>query len=131
MEEVFYKVKQKPGKPLFLGKREEKIIFALPGNPAAVLTTFYMYVLPILEKMVGRKKAFLRKGKLRLSNDFQKTPNLSFFLKGLAESDSVSILTAQSSAMLISFVEADCFIFLEENKINWLKNELVEVYYLN
>ncbi len=131
VEEVFYKVKQKPGKPLFLGKKEEKIIFALPGNPAAVLTTFYMYVLPILEKMVGRKKAFLRKGKLRLSNDFQKTPNLSFFLKGLADNHSVSILTAQSSAMLSSFVEADCLIFLAENKTNWLKNELVEVYYLN
>ncbi len=131
VEEVFYKVRQKPGKPLFLGKKEEKIIFALPGNPAAVLTTFYMYVLPILEKMTGRKKAFLRKGNLKLSSDFQKTPNLSFFLKGLAENDSVSILTAQSSAMLSSFVEADCLIFLAENKTNWIKNELVNVYYLN
>ena len=131
VEEIFYKVKQKPGKPLFLGKKEEKIIFALPGNPAAVLTTFYIYVLPILEKMVGRKKAFLRKGELKLSNDFQKTPNLSFFLKGYINADSVSILPAQSSAMLSSFVEADCLIFLEENKTNWIKNELVSVCYLN
>jgi len=44
VEQLFYKVKQKPGKPLFFGKKEEKIIFALPGNPAAALSCFYIYV---------------------------------------------------------------------------------------
>ena len=48
VETLFYKVNQKPGKPLLVGKQNEKIIFALPGNPAASLTCFYVYVLPTL-----------------------------------------------------------------------------------
>jgi len=38
VEEHFYKVKQKPGKPLFFGTKNNTHIFALPGNPAAALT---------------------------------------------------------------------------------------------
>ena len=41
-EILFYKVKQKPGKPLFFGKKNETSIFALPGNPAAALSCFYI-----------------------------------------------------------------------------------------
>ena len=44
VNEVFYKVKQKPGKPLFFGKTDNTLVFALPGNPAAALTCFYIYV---------------------------------------------------------------------------------------
>lgn len=53
VETLFYKVNQKPGKPLFAGKINDKLIFALPGNPAASLTCYYVYVLPILKKNVG------------------------------------------------------------------------------
>jgi len=49
VETLFYKVNQKPGKPLFVGKLKDKIIFALPGNPAASLTCFYIYVKPFLQ----------------------------------------------------------------------------------
>ena len=52
VEALFYKVKQKPGKPLFFGKKEGKLIFALPGNPAAALSCFYIYVYIALQKMM-------------------------------------------------------------------------------
>ena len=41
----FHRVKQKPGKPLYFGTKENKIIFGLPGNPASVVSCFYEYVL--------------------------------------------------------------------------------------
>ena len=37
-EQLFYKVKQKPGKPLYLGKNRNSYIFGLPGNPGAALS---------------------------------------------------------------------------------------------
>lgn len=128
VEEIFYKVKQKPGKPLFFGKKGNTIIFALPGNPAAVLTSFYLYVLHALAHLTGRKTPFLIQKKLKLDVNFDKSPNLTLFLKGKMENDSVSILPAQSSAMLSSFIEADCLIKLEENRTSWQKNDLVEVW---
>ena len=44
IEHLFHGVKQKPGKPLYFGKKENKLIFGLPGNPSSVLTCFYQYV---------------------------------------------------------------------------------------
>ena len=54
VETLFYKVNQKPGKPLFAGKTKDKIIFALPGNPAAALTCLYVYVVPTLCILSGK-----------------------------------------------------------------------------
>ncbi len=53
VEELFYKVMQKPGKPLFFGKKEDKLIFALPGNPAAALNCFYIYVYSTINTFIG------------------------------------------------------------------------------
>jgi molybdopterin molybdotransferase len=54
VEQCFYKVMQKPGKPLYFGKKDSTTIFALPGNPAAALTCFYIYVYIALQKMMNR-----------------------------------------------------------------------------
>ena len=53
VEEIFYKISQRPGKPLFAGKKEGKIVFALPGNPASVLTCFLNYVKPSILQWAG------------------------------------------------------------------------------
>ena len=55
VEQLFYKVKQKPGKPLFFGKKENTIIFALPGNPASALSCFYVYVQTALQRLSGNE----------------------------------------------------------------------------
>src|SRR5690606_30631901 len=57
-EQLFYKVKQKLGKPLYLGKNGTSYIFGLPGNPGAALSCFYMYVAPVLAQLTGRRIPF-------------------------------------------------------------------------
>lgn len=52
-ERVFWKVAQKPGKPLAFYRRENKFVFGLPGNPAAVQICFLEYVRPFLLKKLG------------------------------------------------------------------------------
>ncbi|MCC6252715.1 MAG: molybdopterin molybdotransferase MoeA [Bacteroidia bacterium] len=131
VKEYFYKVKQKPGKPLFFGKKENTIIFGLPGNPASVLTSFYLYVLKALQLMTGRKEDFLKRASLYLNQEYSKSINLTHFLKGKASHDIVHILPFQSSAMLSPFIEANCIIKLDEGKSDWLKNDKVEVFLLN
>ena len=52
-------------------------------------------------------------------------------MKGFCENDCVSILSAQSSAMLSSFIEANCLIYLEEGKQHWENGEEVQIYMIN
>lgn len=50
---VFWKVNQKPGKPLYFGRKGRRLVFGLPGNPGAVFTCFYEYVIPALRQWAG------------------------------------------------------------------------------
>jgi molybdopterin molybdotransferase len=53
VEERFWKIAQKPGKPLTFGRRDRIPVFGLPGNPVSALVCFYLYVRPVLRAMSG------------------------------------------------------------------------------
>ena len=55
VEQVFWGVKFKPGKPLFYGTRGETRLFGLPGNPVSAMVCFDLFVRPALMRMMGRK----------------------------------------------------------------------------
>lgn len=130
VKNIFYKIRQKPGKPLFFGKLDQTIVFGLPGNPAAVLSCFYEYVYPALKKMEGNPMPMLKTAYLPLSEDFKKKPGLSLFLKGKISHNAVSPLKGQESYILSSFSEADCLIYIPEERGNIQKGEPVEIHLL-
>lgn len=129
VDQVFHKIRQKPGKPLFFGKRDEKIVFGLPGNPASVLSCFYEYVLPCLGRMSKRETA-LESRKVPLNMALKKPAGLTQFLKGHYDGKTVSDLKAQESFRLSSFAKANCLIILEEYRTDYTENELVEIHML-
>jgi molybdopterin molybdotransferase len=53
MEELFWKIAQRPGKPMVYGRCGDCAYFGLPGNPISVWTCFHLYVVPMLRKMRG------------------------------------------------------------------------------
>lgn len=116
VKEIFYKVAQKPGKPLYAGKKGEKIIFALPGNPAATLVCYYEYIYPVLRKMMGHKDYFLPVKKLKLRKKTRAVNDRAGFLKGKVIGNTVLSLDGQESYMLKSFAEADAIIYLPAKK---------------
>jgi molybdopterin molybdotransferase len=129
VEKLFHKVKQKPGKPLFFGKKHAKLIFGLPGNPSSVLTCFYEYVLPALEAMsCGKSRTKIVQAPL--TGSYSKTSGLTHFLKGHYENGHVSPLSAQESFRLSSFARANCLICLDEDRTEYKDGEVVEVHLL-
>jgi molybdopterin molybdotransferase len=127
VEELFYKVNQKPGKPLFFGKKEDKIIFALPGNPAAALSCFYMYVLVAIEKIIGNNNFSLHKTKANSTSDFIKKGERAQFLKAIYHEGVVEILEGQNSSMLHTFALANAMVYLSETATSINKEDEVEV----
>lgn len=130
VKNIFYKIKQKPGKPLFFGKINETLIFGLPGNPAAVLSSFYEYVYPAIKLMQGYRDPFLSKIQLPIGINFPKKKGLSLFLKGKISTNKVIPLDGQESYILSSFAIADCLIYLPEESENIEAGQLVEVHKL-
>lgn len=125
IEQLFHKVKQRPGKPLYAGKKDAKIVFGLPGNPASVLTCFYNYVVVAIECMTGRKN-LLEKRCFPLSTPLNKKVKLTQFLKAIHNGETVKPLSAQESFRLSSFSLANCLIILPEEKLDFVDGDLVE-----
>lgn len=128
VETLFYKVNQKPGKPLFAGKLKDKIIFALPGNPAASLTCFYVYVLPTLKKRSGISYEYGSQLMKKLAYDFAVDNVRSQFLKAFVSDDEVTILSHQDSGMLNSFAIANALVYMPEGNYQLTKGYKVSVY---
>jgi len=57
VREVFHRVRQRPGKPLWFGVRGNKLVFGLPGNPVSCLVCLHRYVLECLAVTEGRASA--------------------------------------------------------------------------
>lgn len=131
VKQLFHKVKQKPGKPIYFGKYKNTLVFGLPGNPSALLTCYYEYILPALKKMMGLETESETKINLPLSSSFTKKEGLTYFLKGKIAGNEVTLLPAQESFQMSSFAFADCIIQLDENKTEFKKGDLVEVHYVN
>jgi molybdopterin molybdotransferase len=53
VEEVFWRVAVKPGKPLWFGVREAALVFGLPGNPVSSLVCFELFVRPAVLALQG------------------------------------------------------------------------------
>lgn len=129
IEKLFHKVKQRPGKPLYFGKKDNKLVFGLPGNPSSVLTCFYQYVIPALEKL-SNKKTVLKIIQAPLSKPFMKTAMLTHFLKGMYDGKTLTPLTAQESYRLSSFATANCLIQIDEEVTVCNEGDLVTAYLL-
>ena len=110
----FHKVKQKPGKPVFFGYKGRKLVFALPGNPASVLTCFYTLVVPALSKLCRRN--FVDFATLPSLNTFHCKPGMTQILKAFVDHTGVQILAHQESYKLDAFVESNALVILDENQ---------------
>lgn len=125
VEELFYKINQKPGKPMFFGKRNETLVFALPGNPASSLTNFYVYVYPAIRNKMGFSEIHLPKLIRKLNADIPNTTGKTLFLKALYDETHVEVLGGQSSAMLNSFAIANSLLIVPNDAEMLKKDEWV------
>ncbi|WP_269226042.1 molybdopterin molybdotransferase MoeA [Flavobacterium eburneipallidum] len=130
VETLFYKVNQKPGKPLFAGKVKNKIVFALPGNPAAALTCFYVYVLPTLSILSGKAPNYNQSKPVSIVHDYSVKNTRSQFLKANIVDDEANILSHQASSMLNSFAVSNGLVYVPDGTYELKKGDKVAVYLL-
>ena len=57
VDEVFWRVRIKPGKPLWFGRRGDTLVFGLPGNPLSTIVCFAVFIDPALRRLAGERDA--------------------------------------------------------------------------
>jgi molybdopterin molybdotransferase len=127
--QLFHRIKQRPGKPLYAGRKDNQPVFGLPGNPSSVLTCFYEYVWPVLRKLTGHDHQ-LKTLTVPLSAPHKKPHQLKHFLKGYYTDGRVTILPGQESYRMRSFATANCLVVLDEPPHEYQENDLVNIHLL-
>lgn len=128
VRQIFHKVKQKPGKPLFFGMKNQIPVFGLPGNPSSVLTCFYEYVIPAIERLMQRP-TLLRTHTVELATDISNPQGLTQFLKARFDGKVVTPLSGQESYRMNSYAQANCLLLFPEEKELLKAGDLVEIHH--
>ncbi|HUY03182.1 MAG TPA: gephyrin-like molybdotransferase Glp [Rhodocyclaceae bacterium] len=130
-EVAFWKIAMKPGRPMAFGRLGNAWLFGLPGNPVAVMVTFYQFVRPALLKMMGAEPAPLPIFRVPSLAALKKAPGRTEYLRGLlsyaAGEWRVQPTGAQGSGILRSMSDANCLIVLEHERGNVTAGDLVSV----
>ena len=139
---VFWKIAMKPGRPLAYGKIQGNDAnaahyFGLPGNPVAVMVTFYQFVREAMLILMGQANAApLPSFKVECTEKIKKMTGRTEFQRGILFADSDGIWKvkptgSQGSAILSSMSLANCFIVLDENVGDLEPGSLVNVQVLD
>ena len=115
VKEHFWKVAQKPGRPLFFGSNSSTLIFGLPGNPVSAFIGFMEYIWPVLESMTGQSRSNTISA--ILDESFPLDAVKTRYLFGNIWSEDGQLICAPSkkigSHMLTSSLEANCIIIAD------------------
>jgi molybdopterin molybdotransferase len=130
---LFWKLAMKPGRPLAYGKIGKAHFFGLPGNPVAVMVTFYQFVRDALLHLQGQTRvAPLPTMKVTCTSPIKKAPGRTEFQRGMLSLGDDGLWTVrttgdQGSGILSSMSQADCFIILPTDQGNVAAGALVDV----
>ncbi len=117
---MFWKIAMKPGRPLAYGKVKNAHYFGLPGNPVAVMVTFYQFVRDALLKLMGQiHPTPLPMFEVQCTQDIKKLAGRTEFQRGILFTDTDGVWRVkptgeQGSAILSSMSLANCFIVLDD-----------------
>jgi len=117
----FWQIAMKPGRPLAYGRIADTPLFGLPGNPVAVMVTFYQFVQPALLKLGGVSEVSApRCFHVRSASSFRKRPGRTEFQRAVLETDEHGTLQVRSfgkqgSGILRSMSEANCLVVLPKD----------------
>lgn len=128
----FWKMAMKPGRPLAFGRVGDTPFFGLPGNPVAVMVTFYQFVRPALLKMAGEVEKPRYRFRARVKGRLRKKPGRAEYQRGhLTQSADGSLEVSstgdQGSGILTSMSGSDCFIILDTDSAGAEEGEYVIV----
>ncbi|MGI4842081.1 MAG: molybdopterin molybdotransferase MoeA [Janthinobacterium lividum] len=132
---TFWKIGMRPGRPLAFGRIQSNgrsaFLFGLPGNPVAVMVSFYFFAREALLRLNGAD-APLPLLRARSSGAIRKKPGRTEYQRGILAPGAdghpeVRIAGSQGSGILRSMSEANCMVVLHDEQSNVAAGDMVDV----
>ncbi len=132
----FWKIGMRPGRPMAFGRIRSNghgaYLFGLPGNPVAVMVTFYFFARHALLRMMGADAPGDQLLRARSAQPIRKKPGRTEYQRGILSTApdgtrEVRITGSQGSGILRSMSEANCMVVLHDEQGNVAQGDLVDV----
>jgi molybdopterin molybdotransferase len=135
----FWKIAMRPGRPMAFGmlkpvngSSRKTLFFGLPGNPVAVMVTFYQFVRSALLQLNGASQTEQLLTQAIAEAPIRKKPGRTEFQRAIVGRDpdgkpTVKLTGSQGAGILRSMSEANCFVILPHNQGNVAAGDWVDV----
>jgi molybdopterin molybdotransferase len=133
---TFWKIGMRPGRPMAFGKissnGKSAFLFGLPGNPVAVMVTFYFFARDALLAMMGASNVELPLVRVTSQSAIRKKPGRTEYQRGVLSRDAngnhqVRLTGSQGSGILRSMSEANCMVVLHHEQGSVAAGDPVDV----
>ncbi len=110
LKQSFYKVAMRPGKPLMAGRLGEAAMIGLPGNPVSAMVCGQIFVLPVLQKMLGQPTGPRTRQTAPLAAPLGQNGPREHYMRGRLEDGGLNAFDRQDSSLLSVLAEANVLI---------------------
>jgi molybdopterin molybdotransferase len=122
IDQLFHRVAQRPGKPMWFGTSRNHIVFALPGNPISSWSCFQVYFMPWLKKSLGIS-TITGSGKAKFRKTFPKPLTLFQLVKRCPDTNQFQTVQNNGSGDLTSLHEAEGILILDAKEEGFEEGE--------
>jgi molybdopterin molybdotransferase len=112
VEEIFWRVAVKPGKPVSFGVRDATLVFGLPGNPVSTLVGFELFVRPALRALEGEREPGPRFEPGTLAAPARRDPARDELVRARRTPDGLVPFGGQESHMIVRASAADALVLV-------------------
>ncbi len=135
VEQLFWKIAIKPGRPTAFGVKGETLVFSLPGNPVSTLVTFELFVRPALRRLQGVTPAIRPTTRALLAEPIRKSPDRVQFLRVKVRGGPEGLIAAsagdQNTGILSTMVRANGLVVLPAGRDRFEAGDEVDVLLLD
>lgn len=131
VEKLFHKVSQRPGKPMWVGRKNDKMVFGLPGNPVSAYVCLRRYVIPALHRIQNVNT--IKTTRAYLAESISLSSPLTYFIPAVFHQDDdcriyATLKLTNTSGDFFSLVGTDGMVELPAGINNFCKGSEVSFY---
>jgi molybdopterin molybdotransferase len=116
VDEVFWRVAVKPGKPISFGVGGRTLLFGLPGNPVSTLVGFELFVRPALRALAGEREPGPRWQSGRLARGIRRNVHRDELVRARTGTEGLEPLGGQESHMIVRAAAADALVLVPRGR---------------
>ena len=110
MEQSFYKIAMRPGKPLMAGRLGQSMMIGLPGNPVSAMVCGHVFLLPVIDAMLGLPAQRRPLHTAKLATKVDANGPREHYMRARVENGLLTAFERQDSALLTVLAEANALL---------------------